>query len=47
MTFVIILSFAERAIERDPNDVVAIAAAGEVGAETAADRGGIVPGIRG
>ena len=37
----------KRAIEGDANDVVSIAAAGEVGAEAPPDCRGIVPGIRG
>jgi hypothetical protein len=39
--------FTECVIEGDPNHVIAVAAASEVGAETTPNRGRIISGVRG
>ena len=41
-----ILGLPERAIEGGPNDIIAIAAAREIGAESASNRRRFIPGIR-
>jgi len=45
-TFVLVC-FAERALEGYTNDVIAVTAASEIGAETTPNRGRIISGVRG